>query len=399
MATRPPHVLILVENLPVPFDRRVWQEARTLRDAGCAVSVICPKGKGHDLGREEIGGISIWRHPLFQARSAKGYLLEYPMALILQFWLSLRVRMAAGPIDTIQACSPPDLLFLVALPWRLSGTRFVFDHHDLSPELYFVKFGREGLFHRMLEFFERRTFGHATVSIATNETFRDIAVDRGGMDPDRVFVVKSYPEAGRFRRTDPDPALKVPGRSLVGYIGVIGAQDGVDALIDAMAEIRGPMGRSDVDCLIIGDGPELPTLRARATRLGLGDAVTFTGYLSGEPLMAALSALDVGVIPDPPNAFNDKLSMNKVFEYMMMGLPFAQFDLTQARSEAGGAGVVVEEHSPAALARAIVELVDDPDRRAAMGRTGMEIAARDFRWETEAARYLAAHEAARLRPP
>ena len=399
MAKRPPHVLILVENLPVPFDRRVWQEARTLRDAGYAVSVICPKGKGHDLGREEIGGISIWRHPLFQARSAKGYLLEYPMALILQFWLSLRVRMAAGPIDTIQACSPPDLLFLVALPWRLSGTRFVFDHHDLSPELYFVKFGREGLFHRMLEFFERRTFGYATVSIATNETFRDIAVDRGGMDPDRVFVVKSYPEAGRFRRTDPDPALKVPGRSLVGYIGVIGAQDGVDALIDAMAEIRGPMGRSDVDCLIIGDGPELPALRARATRLGLDDIVTFTGYLSGEPLMAALSALDVGVIPDPPNAFNDKLSMNKVFEYMMMGLPFAQFDLAQARSEAGGAGLVVEEHSPAALARAIVELVDDPDRRAAMGRTGMEIAARDFRWETEAARYLAAHEAARLRPP
>ena len=175
----------------------------------------------------------------------------------------------------------------------------------------------------------------------------------------------------------------------------MGAQDGVDALVDAMAEIRGPMGRRDIACLIIGDGPELPALRARATRLGLDDAVTFTGYLSGPPLMAALSALDVGVIPDPPNAFNDKLSMNKVFEYMMMGLPFAQFDLTQARSEAGGAGLVVEEHSPAALARAIVDLVDDPDRRAEMGRTGMEIAARDFRWEGEAARYLAAHEAAR----
>ena len=395
MAKRPPHVLILVENLPVPFDRRVWQEARTLRDAGCAVSVICPKGKGQTASREVIDGVAIWRHPLFQAQSARGYLLEYPMALILQLWLSLRVRIATGPLDTIQACSPPDLLFLVALPWRLLGTRFVFDHHDLSPELYVSKFGREDVFHRILEFFERRTFGLATVSIATNETFRDIAVDRGGMDPDRVFVVKSYPEAGRFRRTDPDPALKVPGRGLVGYIGIMGAQDGVDALIDAMAVIRGPMGRSDIACLIIGDGPELPALRARAARLGLDGIVTFTGYLSGEPLMAALSALDVGVIPDPPNAFNDKLSMNKVFEYMMMGLPFAQFDLAQARSEARGAGLVVEEHSPAALARAIVALADDPDRRAAMGRTGMEIAARDFRWEAEAARYLAAHEAAR----
>jgi glycosyltransferase involved in cell wall biosynthesis len=395
MAKRPPHVLILVENLPVPFDRRVWQEARTLRDAGCAVSVICPKGKGQTASREVIDGVAIWRHPLFQAQSAKGYVLEYPMALILQFWLSLRVRIAAGPIDTIQACSPPDLLFLVALPWRLFGTRFVFDHHDLSPELYVSKFGREGLFHRILRFFERRTFGLATVSIATNETFRDIAIERGGMDPDRVFIVKSYPEAGRFERTDPDPALKVPGRGLVGYIGIMGAQDGVDALIDAMAEIRGPMGRSDIACLIIGDGPELPALRARATRLGLDGIVTFTGYLSGPKLMATLSALDVGVIPDPPDAFNNKLSMNKVFEYMMMGLPFAQFDLTQAGAEAGDAAVIVKEHSPAALARAIVDLVDDPERRAAMGRLGIEVAARDFRWETEAARYLAAHEAAR----
>ena len=199
MAKRPPHVLILVENLPVPFDRRVWQEARTLREAGYAVSVICPKGKGQDASREVIDGVAIWRHPLFQAQSARGYLLEYPMALAWQLWLSLRVRVAGGPIDTIQACSPPDLLFLVALPWRLLGTRFVFDHHDLSPELYVSKFGREDVFHRILEFFERRTFGLAAVSIATNETFRDIAVDRGGMDPDRVFVVKSYPEAGRFR--------------------------------------------------------------------------------------------------------------------------------------------------------------------------------------------------------
>jgi glycosyltransferase involved in cell wall biosynthesis len=395
MANRPPHVLILVENLPVPFDRRVWQEARTLREAGYAVSVICPKGKGQTASREEIDGIAIWRHPLFQAHSAKGYLLEYPMALILQLWLSLRVRIAAGPIDTIQACSPPDLLFLVALPWRLAGTKFVFDHHDLSPELFVIKFGREGLLHRILSFFERATFRVATVSIATNETFRDIAIGRGGMDPDRVFIVKSYPEAGRFERAEPDPALKIPGRSLVGYIGIMGAQDGVDALVDAMAEIRGPMGRRDIDCLIIGDGPEIGALRARAARLGLDDAVTFTGYLSGPPLMAALSALDVGVIPDPPNPFNDKLSMNKVFEYMMMGLPFAQFDLTQARSEAGGAGLVVEEHSPAALAHAVVDLVDDPESRAEMGRTGMEIAARDFRWEGEAARYLAAHEAAR----
>ena len=385
--TATPHVLILVENLPVPFDRRVWQEAQALRDAGYRVSVICPKGKGHDSGHEVLEGIAVWRHPLFQAQSARGYVVEYPMALICQLWLSLRVRLAHGRIDAIQACSPPDLLFLVALPHRLFGTRFVFDHHDLSPELFASKFGRKGLLHKALSFFERMTFRLASVSIATNETFRDIAIDRGKMDPGRVFVVKSYPRPGRFRRTAPALAA---GRHRVGYLGIMGAQDGVETLIDAMAVIRTDRGRDDIDCLVIGDGPELPGLRARAARLGLDEAVTFTGYLSGDALNAHLSALDVGVIPDPPNEFNDKLSMNKVFEYMMMGLPFVQFDLAQARAEAGGAGLVVAEHSAAALARAIVALVDDPCRRAAMGARGQEIAARDFRWPPEAARYLEA---------
>jgi glycosyltransferase involved in cell wall biosynthesis len=391
MSKSAPHALILVENLPVPFDRRVWQEAQTLRDAGYKVSVICPKGKGHDAGHETIDGIAVWRHPLFQAKSAKGYLLEYPMALICQLWLSLRVRLARGRIDVIQACSPPDLLFLVALPHWLCGTRFIFDHHDLSPELFISKFGRRGFFYKMLCFFERRTFAMASTAIATNETFRDIAIARGGMDPDRVFVVKSYPRAERFKRTGPDPALVVAGQHLVGYIGIMGAQDGVNTLVDAMHEIRHACGRDDIACLIIGDGPELPALQAQTTRLGLDDSVTFTGYLSGPALMAHLSALDLGIIPDPPNEFNNKLSMNKVFEYMMMGLPFVQFDLTQARAEAGGAAVIINEHSAAALAQAIIDLADDSERRAAMGRLGQEIAAREFQWSREAARYLEAY--------
>jgi glycosyltransferase involved in cell wall biosynthesis len=397
MAERAPHILILVENLPVPFDRRVWQEARTLAGAGYRVSVICPKGKGQTAPREEIDGIAIWRHPLPQARSAKGYLVEYAVALACQLWLSFRIRLS-GPIDAIQACSPPDLMFLAALPHRLLGTRFVFDHHDLSPELFVSKFGREGLLWRVLAFFERRTFRLATVSIATNETFRGIAIRRGGMDPDRVFVVKSYPEIARFVRSDPDPALAAQGRHLVGYLGIMGAQDGVDTLVDTMAEIRDTHGRDDIGCLIVGEGPELPALRARADRLGLGDRVIFTGYLSGPALMAHLSALTVGVIPDPPNPFNDKLSMNKVFEYMMLGLPFAMFDLAQARSEAGAAAVVVPEHSAAALARAIVALVDDPARRAEMGALGRSLAERDFLWSREAETYLAAYAKALDRP-
>ena len=281
-----PHVLILVENLPVPFDRRVWQEAQTLRDAGYRVSVICPKGKGQTAAHEVIDDIAIWRHALPQAKSARGYLLEYPVALLAQFWLSLRVRLQRGRIDAIQACSPPDLMFLVALPHRLFGTRFVFDHHDLSPELFVSKFGPDlsgpkRLVLRALEAFERMTFRLATVSVATNETFRAIAIDRGGMDPDRVFVVKSYPAPGRFVRRDPPAALKAPGQHLIGYLGIMGAQDGVDMLVAAMAEIQGRHGRHDIGCLVIGDGPELPALREQAGRLGLGEAVRFTGYPVG----------------------------------------------------------------------------------------------------------------------
>ncbi|WP_245307285.1 glycosyltransferase family 4 protein [Rhizobium altiplani] len=377
--------------MPVPFDRRVWQEAQALTEAGYEVSVICPQGKGYDKSYEVINGVHIYRHPLREAKSAKGYLREYGTALFHQLRLSFRVRRRQS-IDAIQACNPPDLMFLVALVHKvLFGTRFVFDHHDLSPELYVTKFGRKDLFYRLLCFFERQTFRMADVSIATNETFRDIAISRGGMEPDRVVVVKSYPEASRFHRTIADPSLVVPGKRLIGYIGIMGEQDGVDSLVRALAEIVHVRKRDDIHGIIIGDGPELPRLRAMAAELGLGHVLRFSGYLSGQPLMAHLSAMDVGVIPDPPNEFNDKLSMNKVFEYMMLGLPIVQFNLRQAIRDAGNAAIVVREHSPRALADGILALVDDPQRCSEMASVGRAVAEREFRWTTEARRYLGAY--------
>lgn len=386
------HILILVENLPVPFDRRVWQEAQALNDAGYEVSVICPTGKGYDKTYEVIGGIHIYRHPLKEAESAAGYMREYGAALMHQLRLSFRVR-RRRPIDVIQACNPPDLMFLVALVHKaMFGTYFVFDHHDLGPELYVTKFGRKDLFYRLLCFFERMTFRVADASIATNETFRDIAVTRGGMDPERVVVVKSYPEAGKFKPTEAEKSLVVPGKHLVGYIGIMGAQDGVDMLVRAMAEIVHVRRRRDINCLIIGDGPELERLRATASALDLNQSLHFTGFLTGPTLLSHLSALNVGVIPDPPNEFNDKLSMNKVFEYMMLGLPFVQFDLRQAAREAKNAALVVSEHSPRALADGIVSLVDDPERRKRMGQSGRAIAEREFQWPVEARHYLDAYQ-------
>ena len=386
------HILILVENLPVPFDRRVWQEAQALNEAGHTVSVICPKGKGYNKSYEVIGGIHIYRHPLQEARSTAGYVREYCTALAYQIYLSFRVRRRQR-IDVIQACNPPDLMFLVALVHKLLfGTSFVFDHHDLSPELYVSKFGRTDFLYRALCFLERQTFRMADASIATNETFRDIAVARGGMHPNQVIVVKSYPDPAKFQRIAADPSLVVPGKHLVGYIGIMGEQDGVDTLVRAMAEILYVRKRDDVHCIIIGDGPELKRLQTMAAALDLGRSVHFTGYLSGPSLMAHLSALDLGVIPDPPNDFNDKLSMNKVFEYMMLGLPFVQFNLRQATREAGNAALVLAEHSPRALADGILELIDDPERRKDMGLAGRAIAEREFQWPAEARQYVGAYQ-------
>jgi len=386
------HILILVENLPVPFDRRVWQEAQALRAAGHDVSVICPKGRGHTAAYEVIEGIHVYRHPLTEAKSVLGYPAEYATALMHQLRLSLRVRRRQR-IDVIQACNPPDLMFLVALFHRLVyGTRFIFDHHDLSPELYLSKFGRKDLLFTLLSLLERQTFRFADASIATNETFREIAVERGRMHPEKVFIVKSYPDAAKTQRLDPHATLASLGKCVVGYVGIMGAQDGVETLVRAMEEIVRVRGRTDLYCVLVGDGPEFKRLQSLASALGLDAHLHFTGYLTGPALMAHLSAFDIGVIPDPPNSFNDKLSMNKVFEYMMLGIPFVQFDLRQARREAGDAALVVQQHSPAALADGIIALADDPERRRAMAQTAHAIAMRDFQWSSEAARYLAAYD-------
>jgi glycosyltransferase involved in cell wall biosynthesis len=391
-AGRAGSVLIIVENLPVPFDRRVWQEALALREAGYAVSVICPKGKGHDKTYEQTCGINIYRHNLREASSPIGYLREYSVALFWQFTLSVKILSRHG-IDAIHACNPPDLIFLVALFHKiLFGTRFLFDQHDLNPELYEVKFGRRGLFHRLLLMFERWTFRFADASLATNEALRDLAITRGHMPPDRVWMVKSYPDLAGYHPVQPNQSVRRGFAYLVGYVGIMAEQDGVDLLIRAMAYVIHQMRRTDVACLVIGDGPQYDQLVTIATDLGVNDYVRFTGYLSGDELLATLSACDIGVIPDPPNACNDKLSMNKVFEYMSLGLPFVQFDLAQARSEAGAASLVVDDTSPEALAEAIVGLLADEPARRGMSAYGKERARREFQWESEKKSLLNAYE-------
>ncbi|MGQ0836559.1 MAG: glycosyltransferase family 4 protein [Gammaproteobacteria bacterium] len=384
-------VLIIVENLPCPFDRRVWQEARTLAAAGYRVSIICPKGRGYDAAFEEIQGIAIYRHSLpVEASGALGYFFEYSCALIAQFVLSLRVLARQG-FDVIHACNPPDTIFLIGRLYRILGKKFLFDHHDISPELYEAKFGRRDFGYRLMLALERWTFRTADVSIATNESYRRIAIERGGMSPERVFVVRSGPDLRRMRIVPPDAALKRRRRYLVGYVGVMGRQEGIDLLLDAVRHIVHERRRTDIQFGLVGGGTELAAMRALARELEVADYVTFTGRVPDEQLLAMLNTADVCVNPDIANEMNDKSTMNKIMEYMALGKPIVQFDLTEGRVSAQDASVYARHNDPLDFARLILELLDDEERRKHMGEIGRRRVTDSLSWEHEAPRLLRAY--------
>ena len=386
-------VLILVENLPSPFDRRVWQEACTLRGAGYEVSIICPTGPGCERRFEIIEGVHIYRYRLpFEAASAAGYLLEYPAALIQTFLLAWRVLLTRG-FDVVHACNPPDLLFLVGGFFKLFGKKFLFDHHDLCPELYQAKFGRRDRFYRLLLALERATFRTADVSIATNDSYRQIAITRGRMAPERVFVVRSGPSLARMQRLPPDTRLRCGRRYLVGYVGVMGEQEGIDSLLRSVRHLVFELGRRDIHFGLVGGGPALERMKALAAELEVAPFVTFTGRVPDFELLTMLNTADVCVNSDTPNEMNDKSTMNKVLEYMALAKPIVQFDLTEGRWAAEEASLYARRHDAADFAVKIVELIDDPERRAAMGAFGRRRIETQLEWSHQAPRLLAAYDA------
>ncbi len=389
---RPRRVLIIVENLPVPFDRRVWHEATTLQQAGYNVSVICPTGKGHEARREVIDGIHIYRHTLpLEARGARGYLLEYTSALFWEFYLSWVVLWRRG-FDVIHACNPPDLIFLVGGFFKLFfRKKFLFDQHDLGPELYEAKFARRDFFYRLLCWFERCTFRTADAVIATNNSYRKIATTRGGKRADQVFVVRSGPNLDRMRVMPPDPTLKHGRTFLVGYVGVMGQQEGIDLLLSAAAHIVKTLGRDDVHFTLVGSGPELDALIALANDLKLQDHVNFTGRAPDEELLAVLNTADVCVNPDSFNALNDKSTMNKIMEYMALAKPVVQFDMTEGRFSARDASLYARHDDAIDFAEKILELLDDPNRRRTMGEFGRARVENELAWPHEVPHLLAAY--------
>jgi len=376
-------VLIVVENLPLPFDRRVWQEARTLKAAGATVSVICPTGKGYEKRYEEIEGVHIHRHPLpIEASGALGFLLEYGAALFWETVLAWRIYFKRG-LHVIQGCNPPDLIFLVALPFKLLGVKYIFDHHDINPELYEAKFGKRGFFWKLMVLFEKLTFKSADVSIATNQSYRQIAIERGGMDADKVFVVRSGPDLSRLKRVPPVAGWKNGRRYLVGYVGVMGEQEGIDLLIDAAEHIVRVMKRDDIQFCLVGGGPSLAGLQALVRLRGLDHCMHFTGRAPDQDLFEVLSTMDIGVNPDRVNPMNDKSTMNKIMEYMSLEKAMVQFDVTEGRFSAQEASLYARANDPIDMAEKIVELLDDPARRAAMGAFGRKRVEEELNWNRQ----------------
>jgi glycosyltransferase involved in cell wall biosynthesis len=386
-------VLIIVENLPLPFDRRVWQEANALRDNGYQVCIICPKGKGFMAKYECLEGIHIYRHPLpVDAKGALGYLLEYSSALLWESWLAVKIIIRHG-FDIIHACNPPDNIFLIGGFYKLFGKKFLFDHHDINPELYEAKFGKRDFFYKLMLAWERMTFHMADISIATNESYKKIAIDRGRMKPEDVFIVRSGPNLDRLKIMPPRDDLKKGKAFLVGYVGVMGSQEGIDLLLQSAKYIIKELHRNDIHFGLVGGGPALSELKALAEELGLNEYVTFTGRVPDQDLLEMLNTADVCVNSDVANDMNDKSTMNKIMEYMALGKPIVQFDLTEGRFSAQKASLYAKRNDTIDLGDKIIALLDDPEKRQKMGTLGRKRIEDVLEWKYEVPKLLAAYRA------
>jgi glycosyltransferase involved in cell wall biosynthesis len=362
------HVLIIVQNLPVPLDRRVWMECRSLVAAGVDVSVICPKGP-NDTRFEELEGVRIHRYrPAPQTTGALSYVVEFAYSWLVTAWLALRVWRRRR-FDVIQACNPPDTFWALALLFRPFGVRFVYDQHDLCPEVFISRFGQmKGLALRGLRGLETGSYRTAAHVITVNESYREVALTRGRLASDRVTVVRSGPQPDRMRRGASVDALKNGRSHLCCYLGVMGPQDGVDLLIRAVDVLVNEEGRTDCHFALLGFGDCLDELQQLATDLGLDDWITFTGRADDVMIGEYLSTASLGLDPDPKNPLNDVSTMNKVLEYMAYELPVVTFDLKETRRSAEHAAYYVEPNDVRGFAAAIDRLLDDPERREKMGQ-------------------------------
>jgi glycosyltransferase involved in cell wall biosynthesis len=385
--------LIIVQNLPVPFDRRVWLECRALTAAGYDVTVVCPKGKG-DPGHEVLEGVTLLKYaPYAPGGRAVGFIVEYAYSFLATARQVLRAR-RAGKFAVMQACNPPDIFWPIArwLRWR-DGSQFVFDHHDLCPELYDSRFPDGNTVARWgLRGLERATFRTADHVVSTNESYAEIAMRRGGKSSADVTVVRTGPDEQRLQRKEPVVELRRGRRHLVSYIGVMGPQDGVDLAIRAAAHVVHQLGRTDVAFTFMGGGDSYEELVALREQLELQDYLELPGRVPDDTVLDVLSTAAVGLSPDPKNPLNDVSTMNKTLEYMAFGLPVVAFDLKETRVSAGDAASYVESGDVAAYAEAIVDLLDDADKGELMGKTGRQRIEEGLSWPYQRDAYVGVYD-------
>ena len=385
-------ILIIVQNLPVPFDRRVWLECQALTAAGYRVAVVCPKGKG-DPGYEVIDGVEIFKYrPYAPGGSKLGFVAEYAYSFAVTAWHVLKAR-RKGRFAVIQACNPPDIFWPIALAFRAERTRFVFDHHDLCPELFLSRFENPpALPYKGLLWLERRTFRTAKHVISTNESYRQVAIERGGKAPDEVTVVRTGPDPERLKRGPADKQLKRGRKYLAAYIGVMGPQDGVDIVVRAADVIVREFGRDDIAFTLIGSGDSYGELVALRDQLGLQGHVEFTGRAPDELVAKIMSTADVGLSPDPKNPLNDVSTMNKTMEYMAFELPVVAFDLRETRVSAQDAAVYATPNDVREYAKALAGLLGDEAARAQLGKLGRARVEDELAWSHQERAYLGVYQ-------
>jgi glycosyltransferase involved in cell wall biosynthesis len=383
------HICIIVENQPVPFDRRVWQEARALHRAGYGVSIICPEGSDGESNRDTVEGVEIYRHRSWKANGRIGYFLEYGYALASELCLALKVYRRTR-FRILQACNPPDTIFVIGLLFKVFGVRFVFDHHDLSPELYDVKFNRRGLIYRIVRLCERLTFKTADLAIATNESYREIAIARGKMNPEQVVIVQTCADLAEISRVQSNPELKRGKRHLVVYVGVMELQDGVHLLIESIEYLVNQRGRDDTHFILIGYGSQVSRLEAMVRQSRLEDVVEFTGMLTHERVGSYLSTADVCVAPDPHNSLNDKCTMIKNLEYMAFGKAVVSYDLKEGRVALGSGALYARPNDPVDFANKIEALLESESLRNALGAFGRKRVDEELNWTVQSGRLVSA---------
>jgi glycosyltransferase involved in cell wall biosynthesis len=391
-------VLIIVQNLPVPFDRRVWLECQALVRAGHQVAVVCPKGKD-DPSYQVVDTVELYKYrPYAPGGSKLSFITEYAYSFAATAWHTLKAR-RKGKFAVMQACNPPDIFWPIAMALRAADrTKFVFDHHDLCPELFQSRFADGPMLPYLgLRALERRTHRTADHVISTNDSYRDIAIHRSGKQPEDVTVVRTGPDPDKLKRGPQHPELRRGHEHLVSYIGVMGPQDGVDIVVKAADIVIHEMGRTDIAFTLIGKGDCFDDLVALRDKLGLGGHVEFTGRAPDDLVKRVMSAADVGLSPDPKNPLNDVSTMNKTMEYMSFELPVVAFDLIETKVSAGDAAVYVKptgdpEQDVRDYAKAIVDLIDDEDTRIRMGELGRNRVEEELAWSHSERAYVGVYQ-------